>query len=228
MGMVILPPGVTWEQYNYWLQNTPEGQQYSQYINQASAGSPTGVSHAPPMQSPGAFRPQGQGRGGYDDIADLMQQYPGVDPESLRRYRENQKRAEAEDAAKRFSEDSQQYDPEYRRKAERARRADELAREQEQFAEQWKNSQPGRAQPIQPQSQGTPMRPPVGVNPPVVNPPLYGSHTIGPAPIQDTRYRGPALPPQGPPPAAGQGGAPPQMKPPGTAPKWGSSPYHLF
>jgi len=29
MGMVMLPPGVTWEQYNYWLQNTPEGQQYA-------------------------------------------------------------------------------------------------------------------------------------------------------------------------------------------------------
>lgn len=57
MGTVMLPPGVTWEQYNYWLQNTPEGQQYAQYINQASAGNPTGVSHAPPMQHPGAFRP---------------------------------------------------------------------------------------------------------------------------------------------------------------------------
>jgi hypothetical protein len=60
MGMVMLPPGVTWEQYNGWLQNTPEGQQYAQYINQAGAGFPTGVSHAPPMQRPGQFQPIGQ------------------------------------------------------------------------------------------------------------------------------------------------------------------------
>lgn len=163
MGMVMLPPGVTWQQYNDWLQNSPEGQQYAQYINQASAGIPTGVSHSPPMPTPGGFRPRESDP--YADVRDLMQRYPGVDPAELRRFRENQRRAAAEGAASRFREDSQQYDPEYRREADRRRRADELAREQKQLAEQWKNSQPGRAQPIRPQSQGTPLRPPVAASP---------------------------------------------------------------
>jgi len=155
MGMVMLPPGVTWEQYNYWLQNTPEGRQYAQYINQAGAGNPGGVSHAPPMQHPGAFRPIAP------PAAPSM---PQPAPLSF------------EPVTPPPSDDEPQETPE----------------------EQWKNAQPGRAQPIQPQSQGTPLRPPVGVNPPVVNPPLYGQHQL-----------------------FGQGNSPPAMKPPPTTPKWG-------
>ena len=117
MGMVMLPPGVTWEQYNDWLQNTPEGRQYSQYINQASAGIPTGVSHAPPMPPPWQYRP----------IAPAPQPAP-IAPGPI--------------SSPLPVDDTQETEE-----------------------EQWRNSRPGRAQPIRPQSQGTPLRPPVAASP---------------------------------------------------------------
>lgn len=122
MGMVMLPPGVTWEQYNYWLQNTPEGQQYAQYINQAGAGNPSGVSHAPPMPHPGQYRPL---------APPAPPAVPQPDPLSFQPVTTNPLGDEPQGTV----------------------------------AEQWKNSQPGRAQPIQPPSQGTPLRPPAGASP---------------------------------------------------------------
>lgn len=109
--------------------------------------------------------PYGQQQDPYADIRDLMEQYPGVDPNELRRFKEMQRQAQLADAADRFRQDQAAVAPPY----ERARQEQNQAMA-EQFAQ--KNQQqygyrpmgspggstykPGMAQPIQPQSQGTP------------------------------------------------------------------------
>lgn len=189
MGMVMLPPGVTWQQYNDWLQNSPQGQQHSQYVNQASAGLPHGVSHSPPMlyagQSGGPM-PQGPAAGAYQgaspfggalgnpprlggrrpsddpyaDVRELMQQYPGVDPNELRRFRDQLQQAERDDAAERFRRDSASVAPEYERQRRAANQESAEAMRQSLQPQQGgygaRAFSPGMAQPIQPQSYGTP------------------------------------------------------------------------
>lgn len=143
MGMVMLPPGVTWEQYTAWLQGTPEGRQYSQYINQVGAGTAGGVSHAPPIQHPGAFRPIAPPAGPSVPQAAPLSFEPVTTPPS----------------------------------------GDEPLETPE---EMWKNAQPGRAQPIQPQSQGTPLQPPGSAGPAAPNSPPAG---WGQLPQQDFGHR---------------------------------------
>lgn len=59
----------------------------------------------------------------YADVRELMAQYPGVDPNELRRFRDQQRQAERDDAANRFRQDSAAVAPEYERRRQAANQA---------------------------------------------------------------------------------------------------------
>jgi len=101
----------------------------------------------------------------YADVQDLMKQYPGVDPNELRRYKKQTEQARLDEAADRFRRDSANVAPQYEKNRRAANEASAEAFAQKNEAQYGYRPQgspggstfrPGMAQPIQPQSRGTP------------------------------------------------------------------------
>lgn len=146
-----------------------------QYANAYSNWWFGGAQGPPPNRAsfgPDAGPPTIGGRGApanpYADVQDLMQLYPGVDPNELRRFRQQQEQAMLGEAADRFRADSAAVAPEYeKRRVEGNRAAAEAFAKKpgQQFGQpgpqggripQQGMFRPGMAQPIQPPPQGTP------------------------------------------------------------------------
>jgi hypothetical protein len=120
----------------------------------------------------------------YSDVRELMAQYPGVDPNELRRFREQMAARERDNAADRFRQDSAAVAPDYerrRREANAASAASFADRQRAAYGQprpggQWQQSGGSYGMPS---TMPTPQWSPDSGYPPQGMPDVYGSHGMG-------------------------------------------------